>query len=103
MEHVVDIAKIDPPEESELTGADFEAHYPCGKGDEAHVVCADPNAAPDRSARLMIMYKTTGTIPHADSVNHYILGFAFDVDNVEDNNFVPPDAEAGDYFGHTDK
>jgi hypothetical protein len=103
VENIVYIAKTGAPTDTDLTPADFEDHYPCGAGDEALTVCADATAAPDDSDRLMIMFKTEGLVPQADPVNHFVLGFAFDADNVVDNNFVPEQDQAGDYFGHTDK
>jgi hypothetical protein len=103
VEHLIYIARTSEPTEDDLTPADFEQAYPCGQGDEALTVCADEDAAPDASDRIVIMFKTEGLIPLEDPVNHFILGFAFDADNDLSNNFVPEAAEAGDYFGHTDK
>jgi hypothetical protein len=103
VEHFIYIAKTDQATENDLTPVDFEEAYPCGQGDEALTICADENAPPDPSDRIIIMFKTEGTIPLTDPVNHYIAGFAFDGDNDPDNNFVPEQAVAGDYFGRTDK
>jgi hypothetical protein len=103
VESISYIAKTKEAEKTGLTPADFEKHYPCGQGDEALVVCADDKAPADDSDRLMIMFKTEKEVPTSDPTYYYLLGFAFDADNDPLNNFVPPEAEAGDYFGNTDR
>ena len=97
------VAKTGSATKSVLTPVDFEKHYPCGQGNDAVTVCADENAGSDANDRLMIMYKTEEPLPVDDPTNHFVIGFAFDADGVQNNNFVPKPELAGDYFGRTDK
>ena len=73
----------------------------CGAKNKGVTLCT--SAMISEGPVYTVAYQTRAAMPFADSDLVYQVGFAFNADNIRENNFVPPEEFSGDYFQNTDK
>jgi hypothetical protein len=101
----IDVAKLF--EESPLEGDKglFDpVAYPCGDGPNGYTVCPDiAGPLPGEDEDWVILSQVhDAEIPIASQDQFYQFGFVFDADGDPDNNYVPLEQFANDFFQDTD-
>ncbi len=74
----------------------------CGAKVDGVTLCNDL-AVPPTGPAYVVAYETRDPMPFADPDDVYQIGFAFNADNIRENNFVPQTSFGNDYFQNSDR